>query len=140
MTAEFKVMGTNEIISHLSEKFSSAKMAAAENNALRAAGRLAVVELKKAVSTYKDTGATVDEVTAGNPRLRNGVTDNRTIKIGWSSDGTMQRWRLVHLNEFGYTRNGHTYAPRGIGKIRSSYDEMQPKLKELEAAELRKLL
>ncbi|WP_039638795.1 hypothetical protein [Lacticaseibacillus casei] len=107
------------------------------NNALTIAGRYAVVELKQAAASYRDTGATVNEITAGKPRLRGGV---RNIKIGWSGDGSKQRWRLVHLNEFGYTRNGRTYAPRGIGKIRSSYDEMQPKLKELEAAELRKLL
>ncbi|RWZ62326.1 hypothetical protein EQH89_04090 [Lacticaseibacillus paracasei] len=137
MTVTLDVKGLEDLENKLSQKFSDRKVALYVNNALTIAGRYAVAELKQAAESYRDTGATVNEITAGKPRLRGGV---RNIKIGWSGDGSKQRWRLVHLNEFGYTRNGRTYAPRGIGKIRSSYDEMQPKLKELEAAELRKLL
>ena len=64
------------------------------------------VNLKNAVSSYRDTGKTVIEVTTGKPRLRGGV---RTINVGWSGSGSGQRYRLVHLNEFGYTRYGKRY-------------------------------
>ena len=131
------VKGLKEIEQKLNEKFSERQVATHVNNALKIAGRYATVELKRAASTYRDTGATVNEIVAGKPSAKSGV---RNIKIGWSGDGSKQRWRLVHLNEFGYTRNGRSYSPRGVGKIRSAYDDMQPKLRELEAAELRKLL
>lgn len=137
MTASLDIKGLDEIVNKLNTKFSERRVNQFVNSALTVAGRYAATDIKNAVGSYRDTGATVNEITAGKARLRGGV---RNIRIGWSGDGSKQRWRLVHLNEFGYTRNGRTYTPRGSGKIRAAYDNMQPKIKELEAHELRKLL
>lgn len=129
-----KFTGVDEVISKLAEKLSPAKLTRAENSALRVAGRRVAVELKNAVASYKDTGKTVLQVSVGNPRSRGGV---RTIKIGWHAG---DRWRLVHLNELGYTRFGKTYSPRGMGKIQGAYDSAREPAKVLERAELKKLL
>ncbi|WP_367368270.1 hypothetical protein [Schleiferilactobacillus harbinensis] len=137
MTVTLDTKGIEEVINKLNTKFNERRVGQFVNSALDTAGRYAAVEIKNAVAGYRDTGATINEVVAGKARLRGGV---RNIRIGWSGDGSKQRWRLVHLNEFGYTRNGHTYTPRGSGKIRAAYDNMQPRIKELEANELRKLL
>ena len=132
ITAKFE--GFDEVIDKLTEKFSPGKLSRVENNALRVAGRRVAVELKNAVASYRDTGKTVLQVTVGTPRSRGGI---RTIKIGWHAG---DRWRLVHLNELGYTRFGKTYSPRGLGKIQGAYDSSREPAKALERAELMKLL
>ncbi|UNF76217.1 HK97 gp10 family phage protein [Lactiplantibacillus plantarum] len=132
VTVKFK--GVDEVINKLAEKFSPAKLSRIENDALRVAGRRVAVELKNAVASYRDTGQTVLQVSVGNPHSRGGV---RTIKIGWHAGS---RWRLVHLNELGYTRFGKTYHPRGMGKVQGAFDSSRGPAKALEEAELRKLL
>lgn len=131
------ITGVDEVLSKLEQKFSKAKLARVENNALKISGRYVAVNLKNAVASYRDTGATVNEVTVDDPKMRGGVRD---IKIGWAGNGSKQRWRLVHLNEFGYTRNGRTYSPRGIGKIQGVYESSMPAARKLQADQLKKLV
>lgn len=132
-----EIRGMDEVLAKLDEKFKPSRVSRIENNALNVAGRLMAVNLKRAVSSYRDTGKTVIEVTAGKARTRGGV---KNIKIGWSGDGSGQRYRLVHLNEFGYTRNGKSYSPRGMGKIQNAYDSSRDEIKALMKHELEKLL
>ncbi len=132
-----EISGMNEVLAKLDEKLSPSRLSRVENEALNVAGRLIAVKLKRAVASYRDTGKTVIEVTVGKARLRGGV---RNIKIGWSGNGSGQRYRLVHLNEFGYTRNGKSYSPRGMGKIQAVYDSSKEEVKELQKHELEKLL
>ena len=94
-------------------------------------------KLKSAVSSYRDTGATVDEVTVGKPRSKGGM---RTISVGWDGGGSKQRYRLVHLNEFGYTRFGRSYSPRGMGKVQNAFDSAKQPMKDIEKKTLEKLL
>ena len=117
--ASVKVTGVDEILKELEQRLSPAKVTRVSNQALRIVGRYGVVKLKEAVRSYRDTGKTVNEIVATSPRKKNG---GRMIKIGWSSEGSGQRWRLVHLNEFGYTRFGITYAPIGRGAGQSVVD------------------
>ena len=131
------VEGLDEVVNKLSEKFSERKLAKVENDALRLSGRLTAVKLKQAVSSYRDTGATVIEIVAGKPRLRDA---GRTINVGWNGDGSKQRWRLVHLNEWGYTRNGKSYRPRGVGKVQQAYEDVKQPAIDLTKKELEKLL
>ncbi len=131
------ITGMDEVLAKLASKLSPAKLSRVEGEALKVAGRLTAVQLKRAVASYKDTGATVQEITVSNPRTVGGV---KTIKIGWSGSGSRQRWRLVHLNEFGYTRGGKTFSPRGMGKIQATYDAVKQPAKAIEAKELKKLL
>lgn len=132
-----KITGVNEVLNKLENKFSQAKMTRIEKRALNVAGQLVARNLRKAVSSYKDTGATVREIKVSTPRRKDGVVQ---LKVGWDGAGAEQRWRLVHLNEFGYTRNGKTYAPRGLGVIKKSYDTSKQRAKRLEMIELRRAL
>lgn len=131
------IRGMDEVLANMEKKMGAKAVAKYSNDALRVAGRYMAVKLKAAVSSYKDTGKTVVEVTVGNPRLRGGV---RQIRIGWDGGGTGQRYRLVHLNEFGYTRFGRSYSPRGSGKVQNAFDAARQPMKELQKHELEKLL
>ncbi|WP_137597136.1 hypothetical protein [Paucilactobacillus kaifaensis] len=131
------IRGMDEVLANMEKKLGSRSVARYSNEALNVAGRYMAVRLKSAVSSYRDTGATVNEVTVGQARLKGGV---RTIKIGWDGGGSKQRYRLVHLNEFGYTRFGRSYSPRGIGKVQNAYESSKQPMKALEKHELEKLL
>lgn len=135
MTVEIK--GMNEVLANLEKKLGDRALSKVSNQALNVAGRYMAVQLKSAVGAYRDTGATVNEITVGKAKKLGGV---RKISIGWAGDGSKQRWRLVHLNEFGYTRFGRSYNPRGFGKIQQAYKQSQSPMKELEKHELEKLL
>ena len=137
MTAEVNITGVEETLAKLEQKFSKRKLTIIENQALTVAGRYMAVTVKKAVQSYADTGATVREVTDTKPRVMGG---ERILKVGWEGDGSKQRWRLVHLNEFGYTRFGRTYAPRGLGKIQGAYNAGSVGAMALQAKQLRKLV
>ena len=77
---------------------------------LKAVANETLEEFKGALQVYKDKGDTIESATAGRVTgLASGVP---VVKIGF---GEGSRWRLVHLNEFGYAKNPH---PRGFGVIR----------------------
>lgn len=135
--ADVEVTGLTEVLNKLDEKFSPGKVARIENQALQIGGRLVAVNLKNAVAGYQDTGATLHEIVVGKSRLKAGV---RTADVGWDGQGSKQRWRLVHLNEWGYTRYGKSYHPRGMGKIQQSFDESKEPAMRLQIKELKKLL
>ncbi|WP_338230951.1 hypothetical protein [Lactiplantibacillus paraxiangfangensis] len=134
MRVTTEITGVDEVLNKLAEKFSPSKLTRVENAALRVAGRRVAVELKNAVASYRDTGQTVLQVSVGTPRSAGGM---KRIRIGWHAGS---RWRLVHLNEFGYTRGGKTFSPRGMGKVQGAYDSSRGPAKQLERAELEKLL
>lgn len=131
------IRGMDEVLANMEKKLGTRAVTKYSNSALNVAGRYMAVKLKAAVSSYRDTGATVNEIVAGKPKLKGGV---RTIQIGWDGSGSKQRYRLVHLNEFGYTRFGRSYSPRGFGKVQNAYDSSKTAMKELERHELEKLL
>ena len=133
----YTITGVDEVLAKLDKKFSQSKMTRIEKQALNVAGRYLSSQLRHAVSAYKDTGATVREVTFSTPRRRNGRV---SLKVGWKGDGTMGRWRLVHLNEFGYTRNGKIYSPRGLGIVQKTYDANKDIVKQINLRELKRLL
>lgn len=132
-----KITGVEEVLDKLEKKFSQSKMTQVEKRALSVAGKLTAIRLRTAVNSYRDTGATVREVKVSTPRRKDGQVQ---LKIGWAGDGPKQRWRIVHLNEFGYTRNGKTYAPRGLGVIKKAYDSSKDFATQMEIYELRKAL
>lgn len=107
-----KQLGENEIIK-------------LEKKALSTAAPIIKDEIYDALTTFKDLGYTRDELTVGTP-----IKDNYgvRVRIGWQ--GPHERYRLVHLNEFGYSKNGKTYKPRGLGKIQKAYITTEPKFIE----------
>jgi hypothetical protein len=131
------VKGMDEVLANMEKKLGSRAVAQISNQALNVAGRYMAVQLKTAVASYRDTGATVNEIVVGKAKLKGGV---RTIGIGWDGSGTKQRYRLVHLNEFGYTRWGRSYSPAGMGKVQQAFNAAKAPMKELEKHEVEKLL
>lgn len=107
MTVEIKGIGALQ--RKLEEKFGKANMQRISDDALKEAAQVFLSELKKELSTFKDTGATVDEVTLTEPYDRNGA---RTISVHWK--GPKNRYRIIHLNEYGTVNNPN---PKGKGAI-----------------------
>lgn len=104
-----KVTGQEKLIAELEKRFGKAKMQQISDRALKAGAEVFVKELKAQLATFKDTGATIREVTISEPFTQSGV---RTVKVHWR--GPDNRYRIIHLNEWGTIQNPR---PRGKGKI-----------------------
>ena len=113
------VTSTEEILANLEKKLGKAKTNRVVNKALRSTADEIVLITKEAVAFYRDTGATYDEVVRGN--VKGASSGIKSIDVGWRGD--MDRWRLVHLNEFGYTRFGKYVRPQGMGAIQKAVDK-----------------
>lgn len=122
MSVEIK--GMDEVLNKLSEKLSDRALSRAENAALKPAGELVEKEVKGAVSAFADTGAETDEVVVGKAHK---VAGENIIRVGWN--GPKNRYAIVHLNEFGYTRGGKHFTPRGFGVLQKTYDAVKPQYK-----------
>ncbi|WP_025728398.1 HK97-gp10 family putative phage morphogenesis protein [Atopobacter phocae] len=114
-----EVTGVDEVLANLEKKLGKNRVSRIENKALRDTGDKMVELTRKHVAYYQDTGATYDEVVRSNVRgAKKGI---KRIDVGW--EGSKSRWRLVHLNEFGYTRFGKRQNPRGMGAVQRAADE-----------------
>ncbi|MEJ7197687.1 hypothetical protein WL333_12820, partial [Staphylococcus epidermidis] len=49
-------------------------------------------------------------------------------------------YRIIHLNEHGYTRNGKKYTPRGFGVIAKTLKEVESEYRNVVIKELKKKL
>lgn len=104
-----EVKGDKKVIAELESRLGKAKMQVISDEALKAGARVFVVELQRQFSDWKVTGASHDEITVSEPLTVNGI---RTIKIHWR--GPENRYRIIHLNEWGTVNNPN---PRGKGSI-----------------------
>lgn len=121
MNAGFKVTGMEDIQKALLEACSGAKAKRVRKEALNSGADVIVEQMKANFDPFKDTGYSRDEIMRTDARTKNDIEE---LKIGWN--GEHGRWRLVHLNEFGYTKMGKQYTPRGFGAIAKSLTEAQP--------------
>lgn len=117
----FEIRGVDEVIKSLDEQFSERRSSSIQNKAINKAAENFKDGLAEAITSYKDTGATVDETTRS--RASKKADGTRTSRVGWR--GPKQRYKLIHLNEFGYVRWGKKYNPRGSGVIRAYIDKAQ---------------
>ncbi|ASE38010.1 hypothetical protein CD039_01645 [Staphylococcus argensis] len=68
---------------------------------------------------FEDTGESVRETTISKPMTIGGV---RVVKIHWQ--GPKQRYRIIHLNEFGhFDRSGKWVNTKGKGVIERAMRE-----------------
>lgn len=126
-----EVMGVEEILKNMEAKLGEKRVNRITNKALKKQGERNKEVVKKAVSSYIDTGKTYDLV------ITSGIKRNpKRVETGWASK---ERAPIVHLNEFGYTRYGKYVRPRGMGKLQSAVDEIQGKAFEEMKAELEEL-
>lgn len=126
------VTGTEDILKNIEAKLGKTRATRVINKALRNYGKELKQDVETAVSNYIDTGETHDTVIASG--IKKGPP--KEVQVGW---GAGSRWRLVHLNEFGYTRFGKYQSPRGMGKLQgvvdktedSAFEKMRSELEEL---------
>ena len=110
MSSGANLKGFDDVLRNLEMHLGDTKVKRATSRALKAVASETLEEFKGALEVFKDTGETIESATAG--RVAGLATGVPVVKIGFG-DGS--RWRLVHLNEFGYGKNPH---PRGFGVIR----------------------
>ena len=112
---KYEIRGTEQLLKAIREKCSGAKAKAAYRKALNAGADMIACELNdrytKVSGPYR-TGGTAREVTRGSVRTSGGIP---TVKVGW--EGPQGRWRLIHLEEWGYTKGGRQYKPSSYGLI-----------------------
>jgi len=113
------VQGQAEILKNIEAKLGKNRVNRVVNKTLRTTGDEVVKIVKESVAYYRRTGATYDEVVKSN--VKNSSLGIKHIDVGWRGD--MNRWRLVHLNEFGYTRFGKYVRPRGMGAVQRGADK-----------------
>ncbi|MCY1584145.1 hypothetical protein NW133_11635 [Staphylococcus pettenkoferi] len=113
------VKGDKEIIAYLEKKYGKSATKRITDFALTKGGQKVVQIIKNNMKSFKDTGESVEETTVSKPMTINGV---RTVKIHWR--GPKQRYRIIHLNEYGhYDRSGKWVNTRGKGVIENAMRE-----------------
>lgn len=95
----------------------------AENRArkgMQEGGKIVYKNMQQSMMSFRDTGATLDEM-----KISNVETTTGTLKLYIYWKGPKDRFRIIHLNEKGYTRNGKRYTPRGHGAIARALRQSQ---------------
>ena len=113
------LQGEADILRAIEAKLGKSRTTRVVNKALRDTGDDIVEIVKDSVSSYRNTGATYDEVVKSG--IKGAARGVKEIDVGWRGD--KDRWRLVHLNEFGYTRFGKYVRPRGMGAVQRAADK-----------------
>lgn len=133
----FKFTGINEIEKALEAKFGQKKANALMKKAIGSSSNIVSDNLKNDIKAVNDkgysTGATAEEVTVGKTKIQN---YRAVAKIGWN--GPEDRYRLIHLEEFGYTRNGKQYRPPQFGMIQNSISKSSKEYEKSVKQELMK--
>lgn len=104
-----KVKGLNKLLSELENNLGKQALQRISDKALVDAANEFVKVLKQEFERFKDTGASINEITITGPLWYNDV---RTIKVHWK--GPNGRYRIIHLNEWGTVNNPN---PAGKGAI-----------------------
>lgn len=105
----FEFKGVDKVLDELEKKLGKQAMQRISDKALKDAAKVFVEELKRQFETFKDTGASIEEITVTGPFWEGGI---RVIKVHWR--GPKGRYRIIHLNEWGTIKNPN---PRGKGAI-----------------------
>lgn len=101
MSVEIK--GIPEVLNKLESVYGKQAMQAKSDKALNEASEFFIKALKKEFESFKDTGASIEEMTKSKPYTKVG-SQERAVLIEWV--GPMNRKNIIHLNEHGYTRDG----------------------------------
>lgn len=104
-----KISGLEKLMRELEKRYGKQNMQRVSDRALLAGARVFVKELKSQFESFKDTGASIDEITIAEPMW---VGSIRTVKVYWR--GPDNRYRIIHLNEWGTIKNPN---PPGKGAI-----------------------
>ena len=133
MSSSMTIKGFEEIEAKLREKFSETRVRTIEGKALGKAADEAVVDLKSTLQGFADSGDTVAGVVRGNVSRASGFP---IIKIGNSGE----HWRLVHLENNGFTRNGKSYRYKSFGALQKFSNAQGSKFVESAQRNLKELI
>lgn len=109
MKIDIQVGGVEELNEELERRFGGNNLNRIIDRALVAGANVIKRELESSFQSFKDTGASVNEITVSEPMT---LAGERTVTIYWS--GPKNRYSIIHLNEFGTIR---TPNPRGKGAV-----------------------
>ena len=129
MSSGATLRGFDEVIRNLEAKLGDAKVRRSANRALKGAATETLEDFKVSLQVFKDTGETIESATVGN--VTGAFEGVPMVKLGF---GAGSRWRLEHLNEFGYAQKAH---PRGFGVIRRFSEANKEKFKYRLATKLK---
>lgn len=145
-----EIIGFDEAMQALTDKFGDKAAKRLTRKALKAGGDIMEDAFKQATAQYENTGSTNQEVVQETPRI---TRDGASVKVGFSKTGAGQRWRLVHLNELGYSAHGvfggpartnasHSnglafYKPRGFGLLQDAWTINRDKIMKVQQEKIR---
>lgn len=127
--------GVTETIQALEEKLGTNKTKTVTRKAINVGAEKVEKNLQTDMIVFKDKGYTIDEVVRKNATYKNYRAE---AEIGWN--GPHERYRIIHLNEWGYTRDGKQITPRGFGVITKSLKKSEPIYLDAVATEVKKSL
>jgi len=127
--------GIQEAINSLEKSLGEKKVKSITRKAINAGAEKVEKKMQQDMLVFKDKGYTIDEVVRKNATYKN---YNAEAEIGWN--GPHERYRIIHLNEFGYTRNGKQIKPRGFGVISKSLKASEKDYLNTVAEEVKKSL
>lgn len=104
-----KITGLKKLQTSLEDKLGKKQMEKVVDKALLQGAEVFVKELKQNFQSFRDTGASIDEITISEPT---DGPNGRQVKIHWK--GPDGRFRIIHINEWGTVKNPN---PRGKGKV-----------------------
>lgn len=105
-----EVKGVHQMLREIGEQYGEIKMLKAQDKALNKGAKYFMSVLKENFEVFRDTGASIHEITKTEPYTIHGNT--RMVKVHWH--GSMNRYAIIHLNEWGTIKNPN---PRGKGAI-----------------------
>lgn len=105
-----EVKGVHQMLRQIDEAYGKTKMLRAQDKALNKGAKYFVSVLKANFEVFRDTGASINEITVTDPYFIHGRT--RMVKVHWQ--GSKNRYAIIHLNEWGSIKHPN---PRGKGAI-----------------------
>ncbi len=106
------ITGFDEMMTSIEKSLGSQKIEALSKKALLSATPEVSKRIRENLELFKDTGASIEEI---KEKLVKVSGHELKVKIYW--EGPKDRYKIIHLNEKGYDRNGKRYNPRGKGAI-----------------------
>ncbi|GGA99637.1 hypothetical protein ERX37_05475 [Macrococcus hajekii] len=127
-----KVEGIKELEAQLEKRFGKAHSQRWIDKGLIAGAKIVKKAVFEHFNEFKDTGASQREITISDPVTLNGV---RTVKIYWK--GPNDRFKIIHLNEFGTIKNPN---PDGKGAVERALREARETYFKVVKSEVAKYL
>lgn len=113
-----KLRGVKELQNELERRFGKRQMQKITDYALTKGGGVIASIIARDMRSFSDTGKSFKSTTVSKPETVGGV---REVKIHWNSNVSGERYRIIHLNEYGhFDRSGKWVNTAGKGVIENA--------------------